>query len=383
MYNTRVFRFVLIFQLASIGLALHASGQPLLSTFNGREYRNQDNKWYAFHDGQISDQVLISRLVVRLEGGGLIDDSKMQSWTACDLELEPGRIGDGFYVILVSPDNNAFECARMILQNEEIQSVEFDGIGKLLTPPSDPLYSSQWNLSDKLQIEDAWLITTGDPAIKIGVIDEGVEFTHEDVANNIWQNLGEDADQDGKTLEYNSGWILDPGDLNGVDDDGNGYPDDLIGWDAAICTTGSSSDCAANGDADPSGGPHGINVAGIIGAETGNSIGIAGIAGGFVRYTQYLSTNSLVTDVKGSFAPANFLSFWTLRMYEIAVACLSCDLNSPTTMSANSNRSALSPCLINGRMSSARRSAVMTTPSDLSRASSLLAMSSTRPMLRL
>ena len=50
--------------------------------------------------------------------------------------------------------------------------------------------------------------------------------------DNMWQNLGEDFDGDGYVLEFNgSEWVFDPGDINNIDDDGNGYIDDFIGWD--------------------------------------------------------------------------------------------------------------------------------------------------------
>lgn len=63
-------------------------------------------------------------------------------------------------------------------------------------------------------------------------IDEGCYWEHPDLLNNLWQNLDEDADGDGHTIEeVNGSWELDPGDLNGIDDDNNNYIDDLIGWD--------------------------------------------------------------------------------------------------------------------------------------------------------
>jgi len=63
-------------------------------------------------------------------------------------------------------------------------------------------------------------------------IDEGCYWEHPDLLNNLWQNLAEDFDGDGHTIEMvDSLWELDPGDLNGVDDDNNGYVDDLLGWD--------------------------------------------------------------------------------------------------------------------------------------------------------
>ena len=62
--------------------------------------------------------------------------------------------------------------------------------------------------------------------------DGGCDWHHPDLINNIWNNLGEDFDNDGHTLEWNgSEWVFDPGDINNVDDDANGYVDDFIGWD--------------------------------------------------------------------------------------------------------------------------------------------------------
>ena len=62
--------------------------------------------------------------------------------------------------------------------------------------------------------------------------DSGCDWDHPDLINNIWNNLGEDFDNDGHTLEWSgSAWVFDPGDINGIDDDANGYVDDFIGWD--------------------------------------------------------------------------------------------------------------------------------------------------------
>lgn len=62
--------------------------------------------------------------------------------------------------------------------------------------------------------------------------DSGCDWDHPDLINNIWNNLGEDANNNGRTVIWNgSAWVFDPGDINGVDDDANGYTDDFIGWD--------------------------------------------------------------------------------------------------------------------------------------------------------
>jgi subtilisin family serine protease len=83
--------------------------------------------------------------------------------------------------------------------------------------------------------------------------DSGCDWDHPDLINNIWNNLGEDADNDGRTLEWNgSSWVFDPGDVNGIDDDGNSYVDDFIGWDFS------------GNDNDPIGGSHGTSTGGIV-----------------------------------------------------------------------------------------------------------------------
>ena len=77
------------------------------------------------------------------------------------------------------------------------------------------------------------------------------------MANNIWNNMGEDADGDGRTMEYTgSTWVYDPGDINGVDDDGNGYIDDFIGWNLT-----------SNNNDPSSGSSHGTATSGIVAGD--------------------------------------------------------------------------------------------------------------------
>ena len=123
--------------------------------------------------------------------------------------------------------------------------------------PNDPSYGDLWGLNNTgqaggtedvdIDAPEAWDITTGDSDIVIGVIDSGVDYNHEDLAANAWVNPGEI-----------------PG--NGVDDDGNGYIDDIYGIDSH------------NGDTDPmDDDSHGTHVAGTIGAVGDNGIGVVGV----------------------------------------------------------------------------------------------------------
>ena len=111
---------------------------------------------------------------------------------------------------------------------------------------NDPRFNELWGLS-KIDAPAAWSMTTGDPNIVVGVIDTGVDYNHPDLAANMWVNPGETPN-------------------NGIDDDGNGYVDDIYGIDPA------------NGDSDPmDDGDHGSHVSGTIGAVGNNGVGVVGV----------------------------------------------------------------------------------------------------------
>ena len=136
------------------------------------------------------------------------------------------------------------------------------------SPFTDPLLPDQWhynNIGDKsvassayegadINVKDAWKLTTGDPSIIVAVLDEGVKYTHPDLAGNMWTN---NAELNGKP---------------GVDDDGNGYVDDIYGYNFI-------SDGPITWD-QPGDSGHGTHIAGTIAAINNNGLGVSGIAGG-------------------------------------------------------------------------------------------------------
>jgi thermitase len=125
---------------------------------------------------------------------------------------------------------------------------------------TDPLFSKQWGMKD-IGVSAAWNITIGSPDMIVAVIDTGVDYTHEDLLPNMWRNSREIPD-------------------NNIDDDGNGYVDDLVGWDFAdndnkpYDLAGSPIETIFTG-ANPG---HGTHCAGNVAARGGNGIGIAGVA---------------------------------------------------------------------------------------------------------
>lgn len=134
---------------------------------------------------------------------------------------------------------------------------------------SDPYLAKQWhfiNTGDSkvtsptkagadVNCAQAWELCAGDPSIVVAVVDEGVMYSHEDLAANMWINT---AEKNGSSNR---------------DDDGNGYKDDVYGYNF-VGNTGSVS-WDAYGDVS-----HGTHVAGTISAVNGNGKGVCGIAGG-------------------------------------------------------------------------------------------------------
>ncbi len=117
--------------------------------------------------------------------------------------------------------------------------------------PNDPLYLQQYHHA-LMQTQEAWDISVGQSQVIVAVTDDGVDLDHADLSNAIWTNAAEIA-------------------ANGIDDDGNGYIDDVRGWDFI----GQDNDPSHN-----SSDVHGTHVSGIAAAGLNNGIGIAGTAGG-------------------------------------------------------------------------------------------------------
>lgn len=169
---------------------------------------------------------------------------------------------------LLKFNNTSFEVEEVIELYQKTGRFEYvepnfigTAGGKMLTVPNDALYGNrQWGLKNNgsfslapatagadIDMEPAWDIETGDPNMIIAILDSGLRLNHPEFSGRIWVNSGE---------------VID-----GVDNDGNGFIDDVeAGWDFA------------NADNDPTDDQgHGTNVAGIALATGNNNIGYAGV----------------------------------------------------------------------------------------------------------
>lgn len=150
------------------------------------------------------------------------------------------------------PDNSAVvvlskEQLAEISKRGDVLDVEEDVRVHTSFTPNDPSYEDQYGL----QVIDAplaWDTTTGSPSVVVGVIDTGVDTTHPDLAANIYQNTNEIPD-------------------NGFDDDGNGFVDDVAGYNFS------------DNDSRPlDGNGHGTHCAGVVAAQGDNGVGVTGVA---------------------------------------------------------------------------------------------------------
>ena len=165
------------------------------------------------------------------------------------------------------------ELMKKLKADPNVEAVSPNYISKIFrTEPNDPQFNRQWGLNNTgqavngiagtadadIDAPEAWDHETGVSDTVVAVFDTGVDYTHEDLAANMWINPGE---------------IDNPDD--GIDNDGNGYIDDVYGADFAVFE---SADWTSNNDGDPMDiFGHGTHVAGIVGAVGDNGKGIAGV----------------------------------------------------------------------------------------------------------
>ena len=189
------------------------------------------------------------------------------------------------YVLQLASGSDVLSLVQSLSTDPRVVWAEPDYLAKqssnVQVTPNDPLFSSQWGLS-KIGAPIAWDVTTGNSNVIIAILDSGIQLDHPDLSAKLWVNPGEI-----------------PG--NGIDDDNNGYIDDVQGWNFV----------SDNNDPNDDNG-HGTQVAGVAAAATDNATGIAGAcwgcrlmpvkvmsAGGVANYSD-IAAGTLYAAVKGA-----------------------------------------------------------------------------------
>jgi len=177
------------------------------------------------------------------------------------------RIVNGLCLVELPPNKNVRDAIKALKASGKVLYAEPDyevhALDESQTIPNDPAFSQQWNMHNTgqgggkidadIDAPEAWDEANQDSTTIVAVIDTGVEYTHPDLSAIMWKNQ---AELNGTT---------------GVDDDDNGYIDDIYGYD--FCTYGKSRDSDPIDD-----NGHGSHVSGIIGAVANNNTGVAGVA---------------------------------------------------------------------------------------------------------
>ncbi|MBI4056526.1 MAG: S8 family serine peptidase [Elusimicrobia bacterium] len=198
------------------------------------------------------------------------DDSARETRTRFPLrslraqgKADPVGIGlDRIYVLEVPSDTDSQEILKAYRENSAVEYIEPDALVHVqATLPNDPWFGDLWGLHNvgqssgtvdaDIDAPEVWDVVTGATSpIVVGVVDTGVDYTHPELSGHIWTNPREI-----------------PG--NGIDDDGNGYVDDVRGWDFKYHDKDPMDDHG-----------HGTHVSGTIAASGNNGQGVVGVTWG-------------------------------------------------------------------------------------------------------
>lgn len=163
-------------------------------------------------------------------------------------EIKGNGAADGGRLLVVrSTTATTRQLVNELSEDPRVELAEPDYILRVDATPNDPRFDELWGMQ-QVSAPGAWSISTGSTNVVIADIDTGVDYSHADLAANMWQNSAET-----------------PG--NSIDDDGNGWVDDVYGIDPA------------NGDGDPMDDHgHGTHTSGTVAAVGDNSVGVTGVA---------------------------------------------------------------------------------------------------------
>jgi subtilisin family serine protease len=213
---------------------------------------------------------------------------------------KPERLGgrhfdlSAFYRLTFAGPVDVGRVAALYENLPGVERAQTIGVHALYAVPNDGQFASQWHLDNAsgadIEAPPAWDIETGSEDIVVAVLDSGVRYFHKDLG-------GADASYANPTAVDGNVWVnwAEKNGAPGVDDDGNGYVDDWIGWDwvdgASPCWSGEDCNTADNDPRDFNG--HGTHCAGNVAAINNNDYAGASIAGGWGEGTLQSSANGV------------------------------------------------------------------------------------------
>lgn len=262
--NSRI--LILLLCLLLLATALPFASQARLQSADDVSSTTAKRAFAAFVPGEVlvrfrshtalaKNESRIATTLMRIEEGREIPMTIEQS--------DHAEIVEGLRVAHVAPEDT-ISAIETLNSRPDVLYAEPNYIRRKDMAPNDSRYGEQWALKNTGQVggtngadihaEQAWETTTGSRNVVVGVVDEGIDINHPDLQANIWTNPAEVAG-------------------NGVDDDADGYVDDVHGYDF-FHNKGTVYD-GRPGDNDTD--AHGTHVAGTIGAAGNNNQGVAGV----------------------------------------------------------------------------------------------------------
>jgi len=240
--SSRVITSSVLFAATLLVLSTTSSFSDETRTVGGNQYIKVGMDWFTVEHGLPGFKANLRHLTLRLKDRGDVGKHDFSRSGLNPLPIYMGRFVDGFYMVTLPPDSDAFSIAHRLESTGVFEDIYFETLGVTLTEPNDPKwgttpmpadsYDYHWNLR-RIDMQDAWEVSTGSVGILLGVVDDGVDLTHRDLTKNYSSPVGWDF----------------------VDNDGS--PDAI---DSA---------------------KHGTNVMGILGASTNNGTDISGVFGGW------------------------------------------------------------------------------------------------------
>ena len=226
---------------------------PVLKKTDGHVWQTFPDRRYnppgidpAYQEGEVL--VKFKKRVTAAEAGMLADD--LAADTIKEFRIL-SQMRQSAYFLFASAHRSTQQLLDDMGAHPEVEAVSPNYRRRLQRLPNDPKFNQLWGMK-KISAADAWEKNIGSSGVVLAVLDTGVDYRHEDLAANMWRNPGEIAG-------------------NGIDDDGNGFVDDVYGYDFAADNNGGQ-------DSDPMDiDSHGTHVAGTIAAVGNNGSGVCGI----------------------------------------------------------------------------------------------------------